>query len=243
MEARAALKGLVVVWLWLSAASCSVDNRELSVQGGAGSGSTAGMSGLDGDAGDGNAALPPLPVCDYSAGVSEGCDTLVSNPGFDRDTAGWKAEDTTVAMSWRTDDATENNESGSLSVVNTLYGTAAGFASRAAAQCLTTEPGKSYAFALDVFIPKGQGEGLEGSDYLASAGLSVIFYTSKQCDEFTLDSKSSELLQEAGVWAHREGRAVAPKSAQSMLIRLVTLKEFQQYSFEAHFDNVLVKAE
>jgi len=243
MEARAVLKSVAFVGLWLAAASCAVDSRELRVRGNAGAGSSAGMITLTGDSGDDSNAAPPLPICDYSAGVADGCESLVANPGFSQDTDGWRPEDATVTMSWRADDAAENSDSGSLSVVNSLYGTSAGFASRAAAQCLPTEPGKTYAFALDVFIPKGQGEGLEGSDYLGSSGLSVIFYTSKHCDEFTLDSKSSDLLQDAGVWAHREGRAVAPKSAQSMSIRLVALKQFQQFKFEAQFDNVLVKAE
>src|SRR3954471_20930695 len=171
MEARAAFNSVVIVGLWLAAASCAVDNRELRVQGGAGAGSSAGMSPFTGDAGNDSNAAPPLPVCDYSAGVLEGCESLVANPGFSQDTDGWKPEDATVTMSWRADDAAENIDSGSLSVVNSLYGTAVGFASRAASQCLPTEPGKTYAFALDVLIPEGQGEGLEGSDYHASAGL------------------------------------------------------------------------
>jgi hypothetical protein len=104
-------------------------------------------------------------------------------------------------------------------------------------------PNQAYGFGLDLFIPEGQGEGLDGGSYQASAGLSVIFFTSKHCDEFTLASATSDLLQDEGTWAHREGRAVAPKGAQSMLVRLVTFKNFQEYNFEARFDNVLMKAE
>jgi len=245
MDGPTALKGLAAVGLLLAGTtvSCAIDSRQLSTANGAGSSAAAGTSSLAGDGGDGGAALPSLPACDYGSGVEGGCETLVANPGFSTDTAGWKAEDTTVAMAWRANDAGENSHSGSLSVVNSLYGTADGFASRAAAQCLPTQAGKTYGFGLDVFIPKGQGEGLEGSDYRASAGLSVIFYTSKNCDEFTLDSASSELLQAEDRWTHREGRAVAPQGAQSMSVRLVTLKNFQEYSFEAYFDNVLVKVE
>jgi len=247
MAGRVALKGLpvgVVLALAAASTSCSVDDRQLRAGGSAGSVSSAGTPGLGGEAGqsDGN---PPvaLPVCDYSAGVDPGCETLVSNPGFARDTAGWKAEDTTVAMSWKTDNATETAQSGSLSVLNSLYGAADGIASRAAAQCLSTSYGRTYDFALDMFIPEGQGEGLDGGSYQASAGLSVIFYSSKHCDEFTLASATSDLLEADGSWAHREGHAVAPQGAQSMLVRLVTFKNFQEFNFEAYFDNVLVKAE
>ena len=244
MDGSAALKGLIVLGLATAAAACAVDNRLLSTSSGSGgSGSSTGMNALGGEAGQGAAPLTPLPVCDYGAGLEEGCETLVSNPGFARDTTSWKAEDGTVAMTWDRVDASDNDESGSLSVLNSLYGAANGVASRAAAQCLPTQSGQAYGFGLDVFIPEGQGEGLDGGDYQGSAGLSLIFFTSKRCDGFTLASATSELLDEAGMWAHREGRAVAPQGAESVLVRLVTFKNFQEYSFEARFDNVLVRAE
>jgi hypothetical protein len=243
MDASSALKGLLALGLVAAAASCAVDDRQLRTLGSAGGGSTAGTNGLDGGAGDDSVAPTPLPDCDYSGGVLDGCETLVANPGFAHDTEGWKAEDATVAMSWNADDATDNSDSGSLTVVNSLYGAADGIASRAAAQCLPTKSGQAYGFALDMFIPEGQGEGLDGGSYRASAGLSVIFFTSKHCDQFTLASATSDLLEDDGKWAHREGRAVAPQGAESMLIRLVTFKNFQEYNFEARFDNVLVRAE
>lgn len=242
MDGSAALKGLIVLGLSAAAAGCAVDTRQLSTSSGSG-GSGSGMNALGGDDGQGAAPPTPLPVCDYGADVEEGCETLVSNPGFARDTTSWKAEDGTVAMTWGRVDATDNEESGSLSVLNSLYGAANGVASRAAAQCLPTQSGQAYGFGLDVFIPEGQGEGLDGGDYQGSAGLSLIFFTSRRCDGFTLASATSELLDEAGDWAHREGRAVAPQGAESVLVRLVTFKNFQEYNFEARFDNVLVRAE
>jgi len=242
MDGTAALKGLVWLGLTLVATACSVDNRQLKTLSSGGAGSLGGANALGGGAGDENAP-EPLPVCDYAEGVVEGCETLVSNPGFGQDTVGWAAEDSTVTMSWREADAADNSQSGSLSVVNSLYGAANGIASRAATQCLPTRTGQTYGFGLDLFIPEGQGEGLDGGSYRATAALSVIFYTSKRCDGFTLGSATSELLEEAGQWAHREGHAVAPQGAESMLVRLVTFKNFQEYNFEARFDNVLVKAE
>ena len=243
MDANVASKGLISVALVAMAASCAVDDRQLSALSSASASSSGGMNELGGSAGDDGGGPAPLPTCDFGAGVPDGCDTLVENPGFEHDSAGWKAEDSTVAMSWNKDDAAKNAHSGSLSVVNTLYGVADGIASRGAAQCLPALAGQGYGFALDVFIPKGQGEGLDGGSYRASAGLSVIFYTSKHCDQFTLGSATSELLQDEGEWAHREGHALAPKGAESMAVRLTTLKNFQEYSFEARFDNVLMRAE
>jgi len=243
MDRSAVFKGLIGLVLAAAATSCAVDSRQLSMSASAGAGSSSGMNAFGGAAGDDNGAPSPLPICDYSAGVLEGCETLVSNPGFAEDTDGWKAEDATVTMSWAAEDAADSGESGSLVVMNSLHGTANGIASRAAAQCLPTQSGKAYGFALDLFIPEGQGEGLDGGNYQASAGLSVIFYTSKRCDGFTLASATSDLLEDDGRWAHREGRAVAPQGAESMLVRLVTFKNFQEYNFEARFDNVLVKAE
>lgn len=246
MHGSSVLKGLLglgFVAAVASVASCAVDDRQLRSLSNAGAGSSAGANALGGGAGDDSVAQTPLPDCDYSGGVLGGCETLVANPGFAQDTEGWKAEDATVAMSWNADNATDDGDSGSLSVVNSLYGAADGIASRAAAQCLPTKSGRTYGFALDVFIPEGQGEGLDGGGYRASAGLSVIFFTSKHCDQFTLASATSDLLEDDGQWAHREGRAVAPQGAESMLVRLVTFKNFQEFNFEARFDNVLLRAE
>ena len=247
MTGLAASIGLagVIFTAVVSATSCAVDARQLSS---AGSGGFPAASGGDpsdvaaGQAGDRAEGLP-LPVCDYADGVSDGCDTLVNNPGFARDTSGWSAEDATVLMSWSDQDASAHQRSGAVSVINSLFGQANGIASRAATQCLPTEPGRAYDFAVDVFIPEGQGSALDGGSYSASAGLSVIFYTSSRCDEYSLASASSALAEQAGAWAHLEGHAVAPGGAQSMLVRLATLKNFREYNFEARFDNVLVKAE
>jgi hypothetical protein len=238
------------LWIWLAVAgfgvtvgvvSCSLDNRALTTVeapvGGSASGSAGGPAAAGGD------SAAPLPVCDYANGVMPGCETLVKNADFAKDTFGWSPEDPTVSMTWVVADANSNRKSGSISVLNSLFGAADGIASRAATQCLPTEPGQRYGFAADLFIPKGQGDGLDGGSYQASAGLSLIFFTSAHCDEFTLASATSVLLEEADSWAHREGHAVAPAGAQSMLVRLVAFKNFREYAFEAHFDNVLLKAE
>ncbi len=237
--------GFAASALVLVVAACSVDDRRLiegdsGASGIAGAGSTGLDAGTDADA---DAALAPLPTCDYSAAVDADCNTLVSNPGFARDTAGWDAEMPSVSMTWNSSDATASKESGSLSVVNALSGNAAGFADRGAAQCLPATPGQAYGFAGDVFIPDGQGAGIEGGTFDASAELTIIFYTMAGCTGYSTSGGVSDVSTDAGAWAHREGHAVAPQDTKSMSVRLTTLKNFQQLTFEAHFDNVLVKAE
>jgi hypothetical protein len=225
--------------------ACSVDDRRL-IEGDTGAIGTSGAASIELDAGadaDADAALAPLPICDYGVVVDAGCDTLVSNPGFAKDTAGWDAEMPSVSMTWNSSDATASKDSGSLSVVNALSGSANGFADRGAAQCLPATPGQAYGFAGDIFIPQGQGAGLDSGTFDASAELTIIFYTMPGCAGYSTSGGISDVSTDAGAWAHREGHAVAPHDAQSMSVRLTTLKNFQQFTFEAHFDNVLVKAE
>jgi hypothetical protein len=264
MVYRSACTGVAVAALVVAAIpSCSVDERTLSRA--TASSGAPGVSDADpgafpeGGQAEVDAALAPLPVCDYGTGVQAGCETLVSNPGFMKDVSGWNPEDSTVTMNWTENDAASNKASGSLSVVNTLSGAADGISSRGASQCLPTAKGKAYGFACDLFIPNGQGAGLDGGvdggpdggldastytgEYDATAGLSVIFYTSEQCDGYTLANATSTLADMPGSWVHREGHAVAPDGANSMSVRLVTFKNFREFTFQAWFDNILVKEE
>ena len=249
MIGRSARTGVAVAALVARAVtSCSVDERplQLASNSAGASGTSAGGSGMvEASAGEGGDASvsAPLPVCDYGSGVAVGCDTLVDNPGFAKNTDGWTPEEGAISMSWTDDDAAGNTQSGSLSVVNSLSGAADGIASQGAAECLPTSAGKKYGLAGDLFIPQGQGSGLDGGTYTASAALSVIFYMSGKCDSYTLGNATSGLLAEPGHWAHREGHAVAPDGANSMSVRLVTLKNFREFTFEARFDNVLLKEE
>jgi hypothetical protein len=228
-------------------AACSVDERVLTQSGanGGGAGAATGSSFAAGasDGGEGGVEIAPLPICTYGASVMEGCETLVENPGFASDASGWDAEMPSITMAWNAADASSDSHSGSLAVMNALSGAADGIADRGASQCLLTAPGRAYGFAADIYIPEGQGDGIDGGTFDASAAVSVIFYASADCTGFSEKrSFSSDASNQAGSWSHREGRAVAPAGAQSMLVRLVTLKNFREYTFEARFDNVLVRA-
>ena len=229
-------------------ASCSLDDRALAPRA-----SLAGAAGLadpgaaGADAGrsageSGSEQLPPLPDCDYGNETATGCETLVSNPGFAKDTEGWLPEMGSISMTWNSSDADANAASGSLSVVNALSGEADGIAARGVSQCLSVTAGDTYRVAADVFVPKGQGDGLDGGTFVASAGLSLIFYSDVDCQGFTVTNTTSDVVAEPEKWAHREAQKVAPQGASSMAVRLATFKNFREFTFEARFDNVLVRA-
>ncbi|HEX3852752.1 MAG TPA: hypothetical protein VHW01_17435, partial [Polyangiaceae bacterium] len=100
--------------------ACSVDERELLTTGtdaatGGGQPSVADLN----TGGAGEAGEAPLPRCVYLGNsVEPGCETLVKNPGFSSNVAGWTAEDVGVSEAWLDVDATAANASGSLVVNN-----------------------------------------------------------------------------------------------------------------------------
>lgn len=239
--------GLGGTLIALLSSACSLDDRTLTpaANASAGTGGTAPVldSGSSGEGGAGASALPPLPVCTFGKDPAADCYTLVNNPGFATDTSGWDAEMPSISMSWSSEDAAGDPASGSLSVESTLYGTADGVGIRGASQCLQTAPGNAYGFASDIYIPDGQGAGPDGGSYDATAALSIIFYEMSDCTGYSAANFTSDIASQTGKWGHYEGRAVAPKNAASMVVRLVTLKNFREFEFKALFDNVLVKAE
>lgn len=246
-EARATL-GAVCFGIWLTATGCTLDQRTLLTPAQSGGASSSGGQGSGGGAADpgGEAGAAPLPVCNYSSPALEaGCETLVENPGFAVDTRAWTAENLGMSEAWVNTDASEDPKSGSLVVTNLNFkkddeaklGTAGG----GAKQCLAAAAGTSYDLTADVFIPAGQGAGFEGDDYLSSAALSVFFYATNDCEGRTIGNFTSSNLSATGQWLHLEGTTLAPPETQRMAVRLATFKPFRQFTFEAHFDNILVR--
>ena len=244
-ERRLSYAALTRVVLMLVCASCAVDERTLLTSG-AGAASAGNFSGNAGQASEGGAAGEgPLPRCNYlGTTVEDGCESLVSNPGFALNVAGWTAENVGVLEGWLGVDANQDEGSGALIVTNSNYSdedaAKLGVATGAARQCVSIGSGRAYAVAADVFIPKDQGKGLEGN-YTSSAALSVFFYSLDGCGGQTVGSFTSDAIQVSDEWVHLEGLPKVPKEAQSMAVRLATLKPFRQYKFEAYYDNVLVK--
>lgn len=236
------------VWLaLLVVAACSVDDRTLvpdDALGGLGAAGN-GAAGLGaGDGGDGGEVS--FPLCDYSGSAGDpGCETLVENPGFATNAAGWVAEPVGVMEDWRSEDANQSPVSGSLAVVNKNYSeeedAKAGTAGGGARQCITLHDGTLLDLAADVFIPKDQGAGFMGNTYVSTATLSVFFYGEAGCVGQNSSNFTSHPVQTEDEWIHVAETTRLPRGAHSMAVRLATLKPFRQFSFQAQFDNIYVR--
>lgn len=238
---------LALFALALTQWSCAVDDRELNLVTAPLGGSASGAAGTNaggagGTAGSTPAGLdaPPPPPCSYQPGeeVEEGCETLVVNPGFDelRKALGWLAATQLIQTGWEKRDATGIAKSGAMSVANNLYAPEKGETINGAVQCVPAIAGAVYDVAADVLIPGHEGEG--------RAGISVLFYRPTDCNASNVGTDMSfttDLVDKVDAWQPVAGRFVVPAGMQSMEITLVAAKPFQQLSFTAIFDNVLVQ--
>jgi hypothetical protein len=236
----------------LFCAACSVDNRTLLGSATSGDFNADGGMSFVNDPGHGSDAASGgeggevvLPRCRYSGAVEAGCDTLVDNPGFAMNVAGWTAEPVGMLEAWASDDANGDKASGSLLVTNFNYSDEAsakdGTAGGGARQCLAVTGGRRYDLTADIFVQKGQGDGLDGGTFSSVATLSVFFYQAADCQGPTHGNFTSAPVDTTNEWVHVEGSAQAPKDGKSMAVRLATLKPFPQYKFQAEFDNVFVR--
>lgn len=242
---RRGARALGVFCFSLSFLGCSLDARTLEAASEGGGGGAGASSG----GGAGQSAKPPppveLPICEYPADntIEPGCETLAENAGFTKDAKGWSAEDSAVQVAWETGDRASDPMSGSIAVVNTLHGVPEGIAASGGAQCLKAEAKAIYDMAADVFIPEGQGDGVMGGPYTGFAGLGLLFWPNADCSASspTRGDARTNLVNATGVWSHVEGVAVAPEVAQSMSVRVLTVKPFRQFQFKAVYDNVLLR--
>jgi hypothetical protein len=230
---------------------CAVDSRTLYAAGDQGGSAQGGTSASS--AGSGSSTKPPdpipLPMCSYSEEVEPGCETIVMNAGFEAGIDGWRAEPLAIDVDWAQDDATGADQSGSISVLNHMHGKTGGLAAAGGMQCLRTSPGTIYDMAGDIFVPEGQGDGVDERNqivekaYVGQAGLSLLFWPNDACSDATPSKAAfqTSLVTEPGKWLHVEGTARAPEGTQSMSMRVLTVKSFLQFSFEARFDNVLLQ--
>jgi len=232
----------------LLVAGCALDTRKLRTT----DPENPGSAGAGGDStthpSTGMQALLPdpseIPVCSYSEGtVVPGCETLAKNAGFAKDTDGWQQEPYAIDIGWTPGDAGGDASSGSMLVTNSLFSeNNNGINPGGGMQCLDVTPGAAYVMAGDVYIPDGQGDGKMGP-YVGQAGLSIFFWRGKDCSDTTptLMNFQTKLVTEVGKWRHVAAGAVAPESAVSMSIRMLTIKPFKEFSFKAEFDNVLLQ--
>jgi hypothetical protein len=239
----ARLRGCAALLWLLPLHACALDSRDLlaTQQSSAGSGVGGSANAAGASASTPGWDSPPPPDCVYvGRAVDPGCETLVTNPGFDQSADGWPPETLSVLVGWNEQDATASPASGSIAVDSTLYSTdvtTEGQVILGALQCVGATPGKVYDVRADVFIPEQNDEG--------RAGLSVLFYKTTNCNAGLAGtdlSFTSELLSAVGVWTPVSGRFVVPADVGSMEVELVVGKQFAPRSFKALFDNVLVQA-
>ncbi|HVY31336.1 MAG TPA: hypothetical protein VHB79_32510 [Polyangiaceae bacterium] len=235
------------------ASACGLDQRTLrpteTHTGAAGSttdSSTGGESAQgpveeNGGAGGSAAAGVPIPSCDYSGSVSQECATLAENAGFASDVSGWEL-DGGVLGTWQETDAKQSKASGSIAVLNTLSGTDDGVAPGAARQCLLAKAGKAYDLASDVFIEPDQGDGeMPGAPYSGSAVLGAFFFDTADCAGSSVGFISADPVSTTDTWVHVTATGVAPPGTRAISVRLGAFKPIRQDSFQAAFDNVLVR--
>jgi hypothetical protein len=251
--------------------SCSVDDRTLqadvaanggvsggSDSGNAGRAATSGSSGTA-EAGAANAGAadfpgeggttgepnappqPPISVSGDCADLDEDkapdCkQDLLSNPDFDSDVSKWSAE-AGAAFTWDPGDALGNSGSGSA-LLATASDTVAtpGSVSIAASQCVAVTGDNIVGAYANVFVDADQASNGVASvdvyffDAAGCAGTATVHFSTPQ----PLDAS-------AGTWVTLRGGLTAPKATHSVQVRLTIAKQNQAASFQARFDNVLVK--
>jgi len=239
---------LVVASLTTAAVSgCSLDTRELHYN--PESGGRAGASaeaprqpGVDqgGGAGESDAGSP---------GASDGCtdldedgtpdceQTLIENATFASDVAPWTAE-ADAELSWDEHNAAHDLPSGSalLRVTGSATSEAQGAALQSASQCLSIT-GKQlvtvYANALVAADQPSHGQ----------ARVDVLFFDSRACASAYVSSFSTPqpLAAVNGEWLALKAGAISGANTKSVLVKLTVSRPFDAASFQAYFDNVLLK--
>jgi hypothetical protein len=224
--------------------ACALDNRELlqdDVVAGSGGGGNVGGGTAGTDSGRAPGWDAPFPPdCVYAGhSIDAGCETLVSNPGFDRNADGWPPQQSTVSVGWSEQDRMESPSSGSIAVDSTLFNEEVknGQVILGALQCVGTIAGGVYDIRADAFIlPDQTTEG--------SAGLIAQFYKNSNCSAGIAGSDqsySAKFIVDVGEWTPISGRFQVPADVGSMQVMLVVGKQFAPRSFKALFDNVLVQ--
>jgi hypothetical protein len=159
--------------------------------------------------------------------------TLVDNWRFDSGATSWKA-DAGAVQQWDARNARPDQaSSGSLLVRSTRVAQGEGFVQGGSGQCLPALGGAAFLMAARAFIPQGQGEG--------SAALSIWFYGADDCADYLLSSATLQTVAGTDDWTTLSGKTTTPPATRSIYVRLVVNKPFSQPSFEALFDDVLLR--
>jgi hypothetical protein len=239
-------------------AACSLDNRQLQLAnaGTGGAESGAGGQAVDGgagqaagstnqaDAGEGGSTDLPIPVADGCADldvdkIADCTETNVQNSDFKSDVSNWRPDmDTTI--DWDASNAAGDLPSGSALIVSpgVIDATATGVALRAAQQCIPMSGTKLVIVYANALVDPGQDE-------QGRAEVDVAFFDSEDCTGAltTTFSTPQPLDGKSGSWLTLKAGSVSAETTRSAQIKLALLKPFRAPSFQARFDNVLVRVE
>lgn len=200
---------------------------------------TAGAAGANSEAG--SPAVPTVGGCaDLDTnGISDCSETLAKNADFKQDVQAWLAE-TDVTLTWDPMNAGGNPPSGSALVasIGVIDANATGAALRAASQCLPVTGKRLVTVYANARVDPGQ-------DPDGHAEVDVFFFDAPGCTGNLASSFSTPQPLDAmpGVWLNLKAGSVSGELAQSMLVKLALSKPFRAPSFQARFDNVLVKVQ
>ena len=205
-----------------------------SLSAGGGSG-TAGATG--GAAGSSSPATSGCPDLDGNT-IPDCMETLATNAAFESDIDGWAAElETTIT--WQEQNASSDLPSGSALVASTgAIAGATGSALRAASQCLGVGSNRLVTVHANAFVPGNQ-------DADGHAEVDVYFFDAEDCAGAYSASFSTPQPLDASVdaWLMLQAGAVTGKNTQSMRVMLAISKPFRADSFQARFDNILLKTQ
>jgi hypothetical protein len=236
MRRSRGLSTACAVSLLLSAAACSVDERQLSLdEGGAGAGS-------NGSGGTGTTEVPSASGSggDETSGLVDGCAdldtdgvadcevTLVDNASFGSDVSPWLAEADTE-LGWAAEDALLDESSGSAQLKT------AG-ARAAATQCVVVAEKELVIAYANAFVQPAPG-----ADDSGQAGLEVSFFESHDCSGERSRFFETPASTVTGAWTTVHAGGLSPDATGSVLLALVGHKPAALAELAVAFDNVMLK--
>lgn len=194
--------------------------------GGASFGGRAGAGAAQGGAGAFSGACPDLD----DDGVPDCTQTQITNAAFATDAAAWTPEPG-VTLAWVSADAGGASDSGALGVTDSVQKDQDGSLMTGATQCQAVTGGGVYRFTTEVSVPNDAPN--------TSAGFQIIVSDGPRCTGTTLDTRTS-MLARGSAWQLGDITYRTPTSAQSVNVRLVSVKPFADPPVTVLFDNVLM---
>jgi hypothetical protein len=205
------------------------------IVGSGGTVATGGAVGSGGVTGTGGTTTPPPPCADLNGnGVPDCNETAVTNSTFTSNVSFWNLE-VGMAASWLAGpaaDAAGSPASGGIAVANPVVADLDGQTIGGVRQCLAPT-GSVYSAWGQVYVPANQSAG--------SAGIVLVFYPTTDCSGPPSDQALSGFVTAPGAWTTLQASSGVPSGTMSVAVRLAIQKPFRSPSFQAYFDNILVK--